>query len=316
MVEYGERMQTLATIESFVRSAEAGSFSAAARALGVSPAAVSKNVAKLEASLGVRLFQRTTRRLALTDLGERFLRDAGGGLATLQAAITDLASAHGQPAGTLRVSLSPAFGRDYIVPMLGGFLVAYPAVVPDWHFDNRQVDLVAEGFDAAIGAAIDLPSGVVAREIARAHIVTVAAPSYLAARRAPRTPADLAAHDGIVMRSPRTGRVRVWPFRDGGGRPASFELRPRIVFDDTDAICQAALAGLGIGVVSMPHAIPHLESGALVRVLPGWFADAGPIHVYFRGQKLLPAKTRAFVDHVVAHARRERFAARFRADAR
>ena len=144
-------MEALSSIESFVRSAESGGFSAAARRLGITPAAVSKNVAKLEANLGVRLFQRSTRSLALTEAGERFLQEAGPSLANLQAAISNLSNAGGLPAGTLKVSLAPAFGRDYVLPLLGDFLERYPAVVPDWHFDNRQVELIGEGFDAAIG---------------------------------------------------------------------------------------------------------------------------------------------------------------------
>lgn len=304
-------METLATIESFVRSAETGSFSAAARKLGVTPAAVSKHVAKLEASLGVRLFQRTTRSLALTEPGERFLREASGGLAALQSAMENLASARREPAGTLRVSLSLAFGRDYILPLLGAFLARYPAITLDWDFSNRPVDLIGEGFDAGLGGGFELGAGIVARELARGHIIAVASKEYLARHGAPRTPADLAQHDGIVMRSPQSGRIRAWPFRDAAGNEAALELRPRIVFNDMEAICHAALAGLGVGLIGMPHAVPHLESGALVQVLPKWHADVGPISLYFRGQKLLPAKTRAFVDFVVDHFRRERLAERF-----
>jgi DNA-binding transcriptional LysR family regulator len=309
-------MDSLASIESFVRSVEAGSFSAAARKLGLTPAAVSKSVAKLEASLGVRLFQRTTRSLTLTEAGERFLRESAGGLASLRAALASVAGAREEPAGTLRVSLSPTFGRDYVLPMLAGFLARHPAITPDWCFDNRQVDLVGEGFDAAIGAAIELRSGIVARELARAHIVAVASPAYLAGHPTPRAPADLSRHDGILLRSPQSGRIRSWPFRSAAGEQAAIELRPRIVFDDMEAITQAVLVGLGIGLVSMPHAVSHLERGTLVRVLPRWHADAGPIHVYFGSAALLPAKTRAFVDFVVAHFRRERLAERFRADRR
>ncbi|WAS92799.1 LysR family transcriptional regulator [Nannocystis punicea] len=307
-------MESLAAVECFVHSAEAGSFSAAARKLGVTPAAVSKSVAKLEERLGVRLFQRTTRSLKLTEPGEQFLREAASGLHTLQAAMAGLASAQHEPAGTLRVSMSPTFGRDYILPMLGEFLARYSAITPDWHLDNRQVDLVGENFDAAIGAAIELRSGIVARELARAHIVAAATPQYLARHGAPRSPAELGRHDGIVLRSPQSGRVRTWSFRSKTGEEATLEPRPRIVFNDMEAICQATLMSLGVGLISMPHAVPHLDSGRLVRVLPKWHADAGAIFVYFGGQKLLPAKTRAFVDALVAWFRREKLAERFRAD--
>nr|WP_276604157.1 LysR family transcriptional regulator [Nannocystis pusilla] len=304
----------MAAVEHFVSSAEAGSFSAAARQLRVTPAAVSKSVARLEERLGVRLFQRTTRSLKLTEAGEQFLREAASGLHTLRAAMAGLASAQHEPAGTLRVSMSPTFGRDYVLPMLGEFLARYPAITPDWHLDNRQVDLVGEQFDAAIGAALELRSGVVARELARAHIVAAATPQYLARHGTPRSPAELARHDGIVLRSPQSGRVRAWAFRSKSGEEAPLEPRPRVVLNDMEAICQATSMSLGVGLVSMPHAVPHLDSGRLVRVLPKWHADAGAIFVYFGAQKLLPAKTRAFVDALVAHFRREKLAERFRAD--
>jgi DNA-binding transcriptional LysR family regulator len=306
-------MQTLALIESFVRSAEAGSFSAAARKLGVTPAAVSKNVATLEAQLGVRLFQRTTRSLALTEPGARFLRDAASGLSTLQTAMESLSDTRERPAGVLRVSMPPLFGRSYILPALGPFLARYPDVTAEWHFDNRQVDLVSEGFDAAIGASLELGSGVVARELARAQLVAVATPGYLKRHPVPKRPEDLSQHDGIMMRSPRTGRVRTWTFRSSSGAEAAFELRPRIVFNDMEAVCHAALAALGIGIIGMPDVVEHLERGDLVRVLPKWHSDAGGIYLYFSSQKLLPAKTRAFVDFIATHFRTQRFAERFRA---
>eukprot|EP01038_Epipyxis_sp_PR26KG_P018057 gene18057-25323_t len=169
-------MEPLNHLESFVQSAEGGSFSAAARRLGLTPAAVSKNVARLEVRLGVRLFQRSTRRLTLTEGGERFLAQIGGALATLQEAVAGIDKDDGQPAGTLKVSMGQAFGREHVLPMLGDFLARYPAIQPDWHFDNQQVDLVGEGFDAAIGGGIELPAGLVARELSRIHVVAVAAP--------------------------------------------------------------------------------------------------------------------------------------------
>src|SRR5690606_33192362 len=164
-------METLTNLESFVRSAEAGSFSAAARRLGLTPAAVSRNVAQLEANLGVRLFQRSTRKLTLTEAGERFLANVGSGLESVQAAIADVAGNAGEPSGLLRLSAAPGFARDFLLPLMPEFLKQYPAVTPEWHVDNRQVDLIADGFDAAIGGGIELAQGVVARAIAPAHLI-------------------------------------------------------------------------------------------------------------------------------------------------
>lgn len=300
----------LSHLESFVRSAEGGSFSAAARQLGLTPAAVSKNVARLESSLGLRLFQRSTRKLTLTEGGERLLQQIAGALGTLADAVAAAAEADGQPAGTLKVSMGQAFGREYVVPLVGEFLARYPAVVPDWHFDNRQVDLIGEGFDAAIGGGIQLTPGVVARELARIHVVAVAAPHYLAGKALPTHPAELAGFDSIVRRSSSTGRVRAWTLRNAAGDEAAVEARPRLIFSDPEAMCRAAMMGLGIALVPMPFALPGLQSSALTRVLPGWYADAGPVSLYYPSKKLLPAKTRVFVDFVVEHFRAQGFAQR------
>lgn len=303
-------MQPLSHLESFVRSAETGSFSAAARQLGLTPAAVSKNVARLEAGLGVRLFQRSTRKLAPTESGERLFREIGGALGTLADALAGLAQEDGQPTGILKVSMGQAFGRAYVLPLLGDFLARHPGVLPDWHFDNRQVDLIGEGFDAGIGGGIELTQGLVARELARIHIVATAAPSYMAGKPAPRLPADLASFDGIVRRSSPTGRVRAWTLRNQAGDEGLAEARPRLIFSDPEAMCQAAAMGLGVALLPMAFALPALQSGALVRLLPGWWADNGPISLYYPSKKLLPAKTRVFVDFVVERLREQGFARR------
>ena len=306
-------MESMSGIECFVRSAEAGSFSEAARRLSLTPAAVSKNVAKLESNLGVRLFQRSTRSLTLTEAGERFLAEVSSGLATIQSAVANLASADGQPAGTLKISMGTGFGRAYIVPLLGDFLQRYPAIVPDWHFDNRRVDMVAEGFDAAIGGGFELPPGVVARSLAPAHGVLVAAPDYFTNKTLPQSPIDLAQHDGILIRSPQTGRVRPWPLRNRANEQMPITLRTRMTMSDPDAACEAAQLGLGIALIAMPNALSYLESKKLLRVLPDWYVDIGTLSLYFTAQKLLPAKTRAFVDFVVEHFRTQKLAQRFSA---
>ena len=296
-------MESLSSIECFVRSAEVGSFAEAARRLSLTAAAVGKNVASLEARLGVRLFQRSTRSLTLTEAGELFLQEVSGSLRIIQNAMANLASAEGLPAGTLKVSMGQAFGRLYMVPMLGEFLQRYPAISPDWHFENRQVDLVAQGFDAAIGGGFELPLGVVARKLAPAHRILVAAPAYLQ-QHPVAGPAELVAHTGILIRSPQTGRIRVWQLTGRDQQSAALELKPGITLSDSDAACIAATQGLGIALVSLPFAVPHLQSGALLRVLPDWYVDDGHIAIYYAGQRLLPGKTRAFVDFVV-----EQFAA-------
>jgi DNA-binding transcriptional LysR family regulator len=304
-------MESLANLESFVRSAESGGFSAAARRLALTPAAVSRNVAVLERNLGVRLFHRTTRKLTLTEAGERFLHAIQGNLEGLQASIAGLASDRGDPAGVLRVSLGLTFGVDYIVPLLPEFLRQYPKIRPDWQFESRQVDLIAEGFDAAIGGGIELSPGVVSRTLAPLHVIAVAAPSYMKGRTPPADPSRLGGFDGIVMRASRSGRFRNWIMRNAAGTEVAAPLQATMVFDDPEAMCRAAVLGLGVTLIAVPHALPHLERGTLVRLLPQWYADGGPISVYYATRALLPAKTRVFVDFVIEAFQHQRLAERF-----
>ncbi len=307
-------METLANLESFVRSAEMGSFSAAARGLALTPAAVSRNVGLLERNLGVRLFQRSTRKLTLTEAGERFLAAIGGNLEALQAAIASVSTDRSDPAGVLKVSMAPTFGITYVMPLLPAFLARYPMVRPDWHFENRPVDLIAEGYDAALGGGFELAPGVVSRTLAPAHLVAVASPRYMTGRVAPADPGDLAKLDGIVMRSIRTGRVRHRTMRDVAGGEIPARLSESIMVDDPAAMREAATLGLGVALLSVSDVLSSIERGDLVRLLPRWYADAGSISIYYATRALLPAKTRVFVEFVVEAFERERLAEKFAGD--
>lgn len=306
-------METLSNLESFVRSAEEASFSAAARRLGLTPAAISRNVAQLERNLGVRLFQRSTRGLRLTEAGERFLSSVGAGLDSIQGAIAEVTAKADQPAGLLKLSIAQRFGISEVLPLMPSFLARYPAVSLDLHFEQRAVDLVGEGYDAAIGGGFDLKPGVVARELAPAHLVAVASPAYLEGRKSPDTPHDLAAFDMIAMRSPQSGRVRAWNLRDRKGNEMSILPRSRVYTDDPEASCVAALTGMGVAMLLFADMAPHLKSGALKRVLPDWYVDIGIISLRFTSKRLLPAKTRAFVDFVTDAFRRQQLAKRYSA---
>lgn len=303
-------MEPLNYLESFLQSAEGGGFSEAARRLGLTPAAVSKNVARLEARLGVRLFQRSTRSLTLTEAGERLLQQARGPLAELQGAIADVSREAGQPSGVLKVGMAHAVGRMYLVPLLGEFVRRYPGVVPDWHFDNRPVDLIGEGFDVAIGGGIELAPGVVARELGRPRILVCAAPAYMEGKAVPQRPEDLASMEGIARRSAETGRLRGYVLRNGAGQEAMAEFRVIATFDDPEAMAQAARLGLGVALLPGPHAAPLLESGELLRLLPDWHAEVGPLSLYYSSKKGLPAKTRVFVDFIIEQFKATGFAAR------
>lgn len=304
-------METLANLESFIRSAECGSFSEAGRRLLLTPAAVSRNVAMLERNLGVRLFHRSTRRLTLTEAGETFRTAIAGHLEGLQAAIAGASTGREEPAGVLKISLPPTFGTAHILPLLPGFLARYPQVRPEWHFENRQVDLVGEGYDAAIGGGFELLPGLVSRTLAPAHIIAVASPAYLSGRISPTKPDELAALDGIVMRSLQTGRIRHWSMRDVSGREVQAPLSESIVVNDPAAMREAALLGLGVAMLATADILPALENGSLLRLVPRWYCDAGAISIYHASRKLVPAKTRVFVDWVADAFKKNRLAERF-----
>jgi DNA-binding transcriptional LysR family regulator len=307
-------METLANLESFVRTAKGGSFSEAGRRLGLTAAAVSRNVAMLERNLGVRLFQRSTRKLTLTEAGEHFLASIDGTLDALQAAIAETAAHNSEPAGVLKVSMSPTIGLAHILPLLPPFLARYPRITPEWHFENRPVDLIAEHYDAAIGGAFELAPGLVARTLAPVHVVAVASPAYMSGRKPPADPSELAAHNGIVMRSPRTGRIRHWMFRNMSGVEVAGTLAETIVTNDPAALREAARLGLGVSLIALVDVLPLLERGELIRLLPDWYADAGAISLYYASRTLISAKTRVFVDFVVTAFRNQRLDVAFSAN--
>lgn len=290
-------------LDAFVASADEGSFSAAARRLGLTPAAVSKSVARLEAGLGVRLFQRSTRSISLTAEGANLHRQVRLPWTDIGDALAALRQGAGKPAGTLKVAMAPMVGRTYIVPMLEQFVRRYPDIVLDLHFDNHQVDLIAQGFDVAIGGGIELTEGLIARELARMRTVLVAAPSYLAAHPPISQATDLERHSGLLRRSLSSGRVVPWLLKDGGGSELVAGVRTIAVIDDPEALARAAACGLGLAMLPLPHVLPLLDSGELVRVLPAWYGETRPLSIYYSSRKLAPAKVSAFVEYVVAEVR-------------
>jgi DNA-binding transcriptional LysR family regulator len=283
---------------SAVQAADSGSFTAAAKVLGLTPAAVSKNVAALEALLKVRLFNRTTRQLSLTEEGKAFIAQTRDGLQTLEQA--SLAATQGlAPQGLVRVSCSVGFGRRYVLPLLPGFYAAYPQVQVELSLNDQNVDLVHEGFDIGIRGGSQPPGGMVARKICNLSAVLVATPRYLKARGTPKHYTELAHHDLLRVKF-ASGRMTPWLFKEQG-QLAGFEGRAKLLISDPEVILDAALLHMGIARIGRHHAFEALKRGDLVEVLARQHdsGSAGMAMFYPHRAGLAP-RVRVLVDFVLA----------------
>lgn len=292
------RADSFEGLDAFVAVVEASGFAAAARRLGLTTSAVSKQVGKLEAGLSVRLLHRTTRRLSLTEAGEAFLAHARRALAEAAAAREAVVALSGAPRGELRLGAPMSFGILHIAPALAPFIAAYPDLRVDMVLDDRVQDLVAGGFDLAIRIGELGGSGsVLARRLASASGVLCASPDYLARRGAPRAPADLLAHDTLLYAY--SASANEWPL-DGVGGPESVRVSPRLVSNNSLALREAALAGAGVLRVPAFVVGDDLAAGRLMRVLPEWRPPALDLYAVFPDRAYVPLKARAFVEFLQA----------------
>lgn len=288
-------------ILSFVQAADTGSFAAAARALGVSSAAVSKNVAGLEQALGVRLMNRTTRALSLTAEGSAFLQQARIALDALDTAIDEVAAQRVEPRGRVRISTSAAFGRQQLMPALPSLLLRHPALCVEIDFDDRVVDLVRDGYDMAIRGGSIADSALVSRPICRLNMALVASPSYLEERGIPRSPQDLERHR-LITRRFLGGQVSPWNFLSNDGSITTFDTTrtTALILSAPETLVQAALDGMGVAQVGVHHAWPHLVSGALKVVLrrrhaPGTYE----LVMHYPHRALVAPRVRATLEHLL-----------------
>jgi DNA-binding transcriptional LysR family regulator len=261
-------LDQLRGLRAFVAAAQSLSFTRAAVELDVSPQAVSGAVARLEGILGVRLFNRSTRSMALTDEGARFYPQAADALARLRDAVHS-AAAGDAPTGLVRISVAGGFARRYVLPELPGLRAALPQVQLELALDDRKVDMVREGFDIVIRGGVLGDANVVSRPICALSTVLVASPDYLARRGVPRLPQDLLAHDLISLRF-LSGLMNEWRFEragQDGGKAEQLEPRGVLTLSDPYAVSEAAALGLGIGSVAVHHALPLLRTGQLKTVL-------------------------------------------------
>jgi len=260
--------QRVRAIVSFIHAVDAGSFAAAGRLLGVTSAAVSKNVAGLEKALGVRLMNRTTRTLKLTEEGEGFLLHARLALEALDAAVDTIAAQRAVPSGRVRISTSSAFGHDHVLPAIPGLLARYPDLAVEVDFDDRVIDIVRDGYDIAVRGGSIPDSALVTRPVCRLNAVLVASPAYLAEHGTPRTLKDLRAHRFIARRF-LGGQAAPWNFKNEDGSITTLDPAGQalLTLSAPESVVQAARAGVGIAQVGVHLAWDHLISGELKVVL-------------------------------------------------
>jgi DNA-binding transcriptional LysR family regulator len=296
-----ELSQRVRAVLSFVQTVEAGSFAGAARALGISAAAVSKNVAGLEKALGVRLLNRTTRTLSLTEEGTVFLRQARIALEALDSAVDAVAAQRLEISGPVRISTSAGFGRDHLLPALPGLLTRHPQLAVEVDFDDRVVDLVGGGYDFTLRGGHIADSALVARPVCRLHMVLVASPEYLARAGIPREPADLLRHR-LITRRFLGGKVSPWSFRDKDGIISTLDLDTAcLTLSAPEALTEAACMHAGIAQVGVNHAWPHLQAGRLKVLLLGMH-DPGTYEMVLQypHRALMAPRVKASIDYLLA----------------
>ena len=283
----------------FVAVAEHGSFADAARRLGRSPAAVTRAVAELEARLGVRLLNRTTRAVSLTEVGQRFLSGATRVLADLDEIERAAAGQGLAPRGELAVTAPIVFGRLHVLPIVAEFLAHYPDVSVRLKLLDRPVDMVEEALDVAIRIGALADSSAIATRVGAVPEIVVAAPSYVARRGAPLMPLDLGGHD-IVAFAAISGIER-WAF--GQSREVVVPVKPRLIVTTAEAAVDAASAGVGITRVLGYQAADAIAAGSLLRLLQAHEGDDLPIHALYPGGRHPPPKLRAFLDFAIPRLR-------------
>ncbi len=294
-------MQDASDLAFFALLARSASLAAAAAELGVTPPAVSRRLAALEARLGVRLLNRTTRRQSLTPEGERYLDEGGRILHEIEQLERSLAASREAPRGLLRINATFGFGRRHLGPVIADFARLYPDVEVILQLTDKALDLTATAMDVGICFGPPPDARVLARKIAGNRRLLCAAPAYLAERGVPLEPRELAAHQCIVIRE-NTRAFNSWALVDGP-RQLTVKVRGALSSNHGEVAVDWALAGHGILLRSEWDVAPYLRSGQLVRVLAPWVGASGDIHAVYPQRHHLSAKVRVFIDFLA-----ERFA--------
>lgn len=287
-------MESLNGITAFVRTADTLSFVAAGRVLGISASAVGKNVAKLEQALGVRLFQRSTRRISLTEAGALFYERCRRILDDLQDAEAMLLEVTQTPRGILRISL-PIVGYRFLLPVLPEFKQRYPEIELDIDFNDRFVDVIESGFDVVIRSGVLMDSSLMSRKLGTFQSILCASPEYLQQRGIPHLPQDLMAHDCIRFRFPTTGKLQNWDFLDPQAEKP-LRLPTTLTCNNMEALRAATISGFGIAYLPDFLIRDALASNALQIVLAEHFGMTGQFSLLWPSSRHLSPKLRVFVD--------------------
>jgi DNA-binding transcriptional LysR family regulator len=291
-------MDSLGSLNAFVRAAETRSFTVAGRQLGVSSSAIGKSVARMEERLGVRLFHRSTRSITLTAEGALFLDRCRRIFSEIEAAELELSQTHEAPRGTLRVGL-PLVGM-LMIPTLAAFMRTYPEIMLDLDFSDRIIDVIEEGFDAVVRFADAGDTRLMSRALGTYRRRLVAAPAYLAAKGVPKTPDDLKAHACLHHRFPTSRRFEQWPVPPEQAG-VEIELPKTAVASTLEPLIYMAEQGLGIAYLPDFAIGRQLREGLLVTVLDDYTDRSGPLRVLWPSSRHLAPKLRAFVDFLAAN---------------
>lgn len=301
-------MDTLRSIESFVKAVQAGSIAAGARLQGITAAAASQNIQRLEKSLGTRLLIRTTRKLAMTESGELYYAEVQHTIEALARAQSVITEFHGQPQGRLRIGSSVAFGRHVLMPLIPAFTRNFPKVSIELVLSDHSLDHVTEDIDISIRFKQQLEPGLVARKIATVPVLFCAAPSYLQRKGIPEAPEVLSEHDCLLFRIPVDGRLLSWTF-NRNGMLYEPEIKPSIICNDIDSLHRLAKEGAGIARLAAFVANEDIAEGLLIPLFQSsstypdmMVAESLPLEFYacFRDKHAMTNKVRAFMDYLVS----------------
>jgi DNA-binding transcriptional LysR family regulator len=280
---------------------DSGSFARAADSLEMTPSGVSRAISRLEKRLGIRLFDRTTRSVQLTDEGRRFYQEIAPLLAGLEEAASSAADSALTVRGRLRVNIDPYFSRLVLGPVLGEFMGQHPQLQLDLHTRDQLGDLVADGFDLAIRFGIPQSSSLIARKLMEVRVLTLASPAYLQRHGRPAHPLDLedGQHVCIDFRDSQTGRPFGWEFHRPGEQ-VNVATRGRLVVNDAGTLYSVCEHGHAVAQMLDLGLTPALESGALVELFPDWPDERFPLYAFYPSRHLPAAKVRAFIDFVAS----------------